>query len=169
MFSRDFTDIKSGESFDTEWNLFHDISIRMSACRNKKYCSADFELVVRFETLFILFFLSHSPLTFTRKETKYKLFIIILIPSFSPQCRPQWNSMTSGQYSFGRRSYRGRIHRMQGWPFNFFFLFRTLGRLGTSVPRVEFWVRLSKCCELWLVLTSVSKVTVRLTKVTKQV
>ena len=23
--------------------------------------------------------------------------------------------MTSGQYSFGRRSYRGRIHRMQGW------------------------------------------------------
>ena len=22
--------------------------------------------------------------------------------------------MTSGQYSFGRRSYRGRIHRMQG-------------------------------------------------------
>ena len=26
----------------------------MSACRNKKYCSADFELVVRFETLFIL-------------------------------------------------------------------------------------------------------------------
>ena len=23
--------------------------------------------------------------------------------------------MTSGQYSFGRRSYRGRIHRMQGY------------------------------------------------------
>ena len=57
----------------------------MSACRNKKYCSADFELVVRFETLYTfvvytrVFFLSHGPLTFTRKEIKYKLFIIILL------------------------------------------------------------------------------------------
>ena len=49
MFSRDFTDIKSGESFDTEWNLFSDIS-RQNGCV-QKYCSADFELFVRFETL----------------------------------------------------------------------------------------------------------------------
>ena len=49
MFSRSFTDIKSGESFDTEWNLFSDIS--QNECV-QKYCSADFELVVRlFETL----------------------------------------------------------------------------------------------------------------------
>ena len=49
MFSRDFTDMKSGESFDTEWNLFSDIS-RQNECV-QKYCSADFELVVRFEML----------------------------------------------------------------------------------------------------------------------
>ena len=49
MFSRDFTDIISGESFDTERNLFSDIS-RQNACL-QKYCSADFELVVRFEEL----------------------------------------------------------------------------------------------------------------------
>ena len=29
--------------------------------------------------------------------------------------------MTSGQYSFGRRSYRGRIHRMQGIAVAFIF------------------------------------------------
>ena len=47
MFSRCFTDIKSGEY--TEWNLFSDIS-RQNECV-QKYCSADFELVMRFETL----------------------------------------------------------------------------------------------------------------------
>ena len=53
MFSRDFTDIKSGESFDVESNLFSDIS-RQNDCVQKylqKYCSADFKLVVRFEML----------------------------------------------------------------------------------------------------------------------
>ena len=45
MFSRDFTDIKPGESFDTEWNLFSVIS-RQNECV-QKYCSADFQLVVR--------------------------------------------------------------------------------------------------------------------------
>ena len=49
MFRRDFTDIKSGGSFDTEWNLFSDVS-RQNECV-QKYCRADFELVVRFETL----------------------------------------------------------------------------------------------------------------------
>ena len=44
MFSLDFTDIKSGESSDTEWNLFSDIS-RQNECV-QKFCSADFELVV---------------------------------------------------------------------------------------------------------------------------
>ena len=51
----------------------------------QKYCSADFELVIRFETRSPLvvyshvFFLSHGPLTSTRKEIKYKFFIIILL------------------------------------------------------------------------------------------
>ena len=49
QFSRDFTDIKSGESFDTERNLFSVIS-RQNECM-QKYCSADFQLAVRFETL----------------------------------------------------------------------------------------------------------------------
>ena len=49
MFSRAFTDVKSVESFDTEWNLFSDIS-RQNECV-QKYCSADFEFVVPFETL----------------------------------------------------------------------------------------------------------------------
>ena len=36
MFSRDFTDIKSGESFHTEYNgtYFPTLAVRMSACRN---------------------------------------------------------------------------------------------------------------------------------------
>ena len=47
MFSRDFTDIKSGESFDTPCltqneTYFPTLAVRMSA---------DFELVVRFETM----------------------------------------------------------------------------------------------------------------------
>ena len=84
MFSRDFTDIKSGESFDVESNLFSDIS-RQNDCVQKylqKYCSADFKLAVRFEMLLFhsrVFFLSHCPLTSTRKEIKYKFFIIILL------------------------------------------------------------------------------------------
>ena len=49
QFSRDFTDIKSSESFDTERNLFSVLS-RQNECM-KKYCSADFQLAVRFETL----------------------------------------------------------------------------------------------------------------------
>ena len=49
MFSRNFTGIKSGESFDKEWNLFSDISRQNEFVQ--KYCSADFQLVVRFETL----------------------------------------------------------------------------------------------------------------------
>ena len=49
MFSRDFTDIKSGESFDIESNFFSDISHQNDCVQ--KYCSADFELVVRFEML----------------------------------------------------------------------------------------------------------------------
>ena len=49
MFSRDFTDIKSGESFDTERNSFSVISRQNEYVQ--KYCSADFQLVVSFETL----------------------------------------------------------------------------------------------------------------------
>ena len=63
-----------------------DIS-RQNECA-QKYCSADFELVVRFETLQIsvvytrVFFLSHGPLTSTGKEIKYKFLIIILLLYF---------------------------------------------------------------------------------------
>ena len=49
MFIRAFIDIKSGESFETEGNLFS-VICRQNECV-QKYCSADFQLVVRFETL----------------------------------------------------------------------------------------------------------------------
>ena len=72
MFIRDFTDIKYGESFDTEWNLFSVIYIAQNECV-QKYCSADFQFVVRWNAVnfkLVFLFFSHGPQHFHKKRNK---------------------------------------------------------------------------------------------------
>ena len=78
MFSRDFTDIESSESFDTEWNLFSFIS-RPNECVpiSSSLCVLKRRKLWLFKLVFL--FLSYGPHTSTRKEIKYKFFIIILL------------------------------------------------------------------------------------------
>ena len=76
MFSQDFTDIKSGESFDTEWTMklifrHYTVVLILSSLCILKCCKLFW--------LYPCFFLSHGPLTSTRKEIKYNFFIIILL------------------------------------------------------------------------------------------
>ena len=57
---------------------FPSLAVSMSACRNTVVpISSSLCVLKRCKLWFLL--LSHSPLTFTRKETKYKFFIIILL------------------------------------------------------------------------------------------
>ena len=66
------------------WIIWHSeklipsLAVRMSACRNTVVpISSSLCVLKRCKLWFLL--LSHSPLTFTRKETKYKLFLNIIL------------------------------------------------------------------------------------------
>ena len=84
MFIRDFADIKYGESFDTEWNLFSVIYIAQNECV-QKYCSADFQFVARWNAVNFgclnscFFFSAMAHNTSTRKEIKYNFFYYYFI------------------------------------------------------------------------------------------
>ena len=76
MFSRDFTDIKSGESFDTEWNLFSDIS-RGCARRNTVVpISSSLYVLKRGKLLLfiVMFFFNPWPTYFHKERNKIQVF-----------------------------------------------------------------------------------------------
>ena len=60
---------------------FLSLAVRMSACRNTVVpISSSLYVLKRCKLWFLL--LSHSPLTFTRKETKYEFFFNIILLYF---------------------------------------------------------------------------------------
>ena len=81
QFSRDFQTSNPVNHLTQRETYFPSLAVRMSACRNTVVpISSSLCVLKRCKLWFLL--LSHSPLTFTRKETKYKFFIIIILLYF---------------------------------------------------------------------------------------
>ena len=77
MFSRDFTDIKSGESFDTE------LAVRMSACRNTVVLTSSLLCVLKRHKLLLFIldrvFFKPWPTYFHKERNKIQLFYYFII------------------------------------------------------------------------------------------